>query len=355
MSNLFSSGIDIHTHYVPAHFPQWSGKHIPRGWPSMTQAVSHGHDECCHRQIMIDGKHYRTVSEQCWNRPRRLADLPAMGVSQQVISPMPELLSYWLDAEHAQPLLRFINESIADVAAESNGALIGMAAVPLQDVTRAISELEYAITSLGLKGVELGSHVNGTPLSSPALRPFFEACAAMNVPIFVHALKPYGLERLVGPTQLQQVLGYPSDVGLAAASVITGNLLSSCPSLRIAFSHGGGTFSSLLPRLEQGWHTFPAIREQMRLSPTEQARKLYFDTLVFDKATLRHLVDKFGATQLMLGSDYPFNFQERNPSERVKECGFSHATAQALIRDNAERFLGMISTTEHKVEMNNGL
>ena len=49
-------------------------------------------------------------------------------------------------------------------------------------------------------------------------------------------------------TALQQVLGYPTDVGLAAASVITGGLLQRLPGLRIAFSHGGGTLAALLPR-----------------------------------------------------------------------------------------------------------
>lgn len=331
--------IDIHAHVVPSDFPKWMGKHLPAGWPSMADAeVKCG---CCHKHVMIDNQLYRTVSEKCWSTHMRLEDMHSMGLATQAISPMPELLNYWLDAHHAQALLRFINESIAEMAAESQGQLIGFAGVPLQSMDLALQELDYAINSLGMKGVELGSHINGIPLCDPSLRPFFEACVSLKVPVFVHALKPTGMERLVGPKNLQQVLAYPSDVGLAAAATITGNLLMDLPELKLAFSHGGGTFASLLPRLQQGWLTFPALADSMPVSPMEQAQHLFFDSLVFDSQTLRHLVSKFGAKQIMVGTDYPFNFHERHPVDAIKQCGFLEADTDALLYGNAGRFLGL--------------
>jgi aminocarboxymuconate-semialdehyde decarboxylase len=100
--------------------------------------------------------------------------------------------------------------------------------------------------------------------------------------VFVHALKPAGVERLVGPEKLLPALAYPTDVGLAAASVLTSNLIGRHPALKMAFSHGGGTLASLLPRLEQARKVFPALRDAMPDSPSEQARRLFYDTLVFD-------------------------------------------------------------------------
>ncbi len=130
-------------------------------------------------------------------------------------------------------------------------------------------------------------------------------------------------------------------MGLAAASVITTNLLVRRPRLRIAFSHGGGTLAALLPRLQQGWDVFPALKESIAASPAEQARRLFYDTLVFDTPLLRHLVERFGATQLLLGTDYPFNFHDRTPVQRVEAAGFDEDTAAALVHRNAERFLGL--------------
>ena len=334
-----NSAIDIHAHVVPNNFPKWMGKHLPAGWPSMVEAEAKC--GCCHKHVMIDNQLYRTVSEKCWNPHMRLEDMRNMGLAKQALSPMPELLSYWLNPNHAQALLRFINESIAEMATQSHGQFIGLAGVPLQSMDLALHELDYAINRLGMKGVELGSNINGTPLSDPSLRPFFEACVSLNVPVFVHALKPTGMDRLVGPKNLQQVLAYPSDVGLAAAAAITGNLLVDLPELKLAFSHGGGTFASLLPRLQQGWLTFPALADSMPIAPIEQAQRLFFDSLVFDPKTLHHLVSKFGTSQVMVGTDYPFNFHERHPVDAIKQCGFSQAETEALLWDNAGRFLDL--------------
>jgi aminocarboxymuconate-semialdehyde decarboxylase len=329
-------GIDAHAHVVPENFPRYLGSKAPADWPSMAPA------HACHRNVMISGKVYRTVSDRCWDSAKRIADMPAMGLDLQVVSPMPELLSYWMPGADAQQLLRYLNEQIADMAAQSGGAIAGLGAVPLQDVDLAIRELEYVVETLGFAGVEVGSNINGEAIGAPKFDPFFEACERLGACVFVHAIRPAGMERLVGPPPLQQVLGFPGDIGLAAASVITTNLLMRRPTLRIAFSHGGGTLAMLLPRLQQGWTVFPALKEQVTAAPLEQARKLFYDTLVFDDSTLRHLVARFGSSQLLIGTDYPFNFHDSTPVQRIAAAGFDEATAMALVRRNAERFLGIV-------------
>jgi len=335
-------GIDVHAHVVPENFPRYIGAAMPADWPSMAPA------HACHRHVMISGKVYRTVSDACWSTARRLEDLPGMGLALQVISPMPELLSYWMPGPDAAQLLRYTNDCMAAMVQEGRGRIAALGAVPLQDIPLAIAELEYVVGTLGFAGVEIGSNINGVPVGAPQLDPFFEACEALDAAVFVHALRPAGMERLVGPANLQQVLGYPGDVGLAAASAITGNLMLRRPRLRMAFSHGGGTLASLLPRLQQGWEVFPALQESIHASPAEQARRLFYDTLVFDAATLRHLVGCFGAGQLMLGTDYPFNFHEHAPVRRVEAAGFDADTAAALVHRNAERFLGRGQSNETK-------
>ena len=327
-------GIDAHAHVVPENFPAYLGAKVPADWPSMAAA------QACHRSVMISGKVYRTVSDKCWDAGKRLADFEAMGLALQVVSPMPELLSYWMPAADAQQLLRFTNDEIARMVAESAGRIAGLGAVPLQDIDLAIRELEYVVKTLGFPGVEIGSNINGAAVGHPKFDPFFEACEALGACVFVHALRPAGMERLVGPAPLQQVIAYPVDVGLAAASVITSNLMLRRPKLRIAFSHGGGTLASLLPRLQQGWDVFPALKESIAASPREQAGRLFYDTLVFDAPTLRHLVESFGGTQLLIGTDYPFNFHDRTPVESIEAAGFDDATTMNLVRHNAERFLG---------------
>ncbi len=328
-------GVDVHAHVVPHDFPRYLPQPDLPGWPSMAPA------HACHRHVMIDGKTYRTVSDKCWDTAKRLPDLAAMGLSLQVISPMPELFSYWLPTAAGVALTQFVNDQIAEMVGRSEGRLMGLAGVPLQDIDAAVTELHRVMAIPGFAGVEIGSNVNGRPVGAPELRPFFAAAEALNAAVFVHAVRPAGMDRLVGPPPLQQALGYPTDVGLAAASVITGNLLRDHPRLRIAFSHGGGTLGLLLPRLEQACAVFPAIRSAVDGSPSEQARRLYYDALVFDAPTLRRLVDQVGHSQVMVGTDYPFNFHDGAPVERIRAAIGDPAVQQALLQDNARRFLGL--------------
>jgi aminocarboxymuconate-semialdehyde decarboxylase len=328
-------GVDTHAHVIPENFPSYLGSSIPTDWPSMAPA----HE--CHRNVMISGKVYRTVSDRCWDTGKRLSDFEEMGIELQAISPMPELLSYWMSPTDGAQLIRYLNEQIAEMVGQSQGRMVGLGAVPMQDMDLALRELRYVKETLGFAGVEIGSNVNGVAIGDSRFDVFFEACEALGAAVFVHALRPTGMDRLVGPPALQQVLAYPSDVGLAAASVLTTNLIVRRPKLRIAFSHGGGTLSSLLPRLEKAVSVFPALKEKLIQSPTEQARKLFYDTLVFDTPTLQHLVAKFGASQLMIGTDYPFGFHDHTPLASIEKAGFDAETNQFLMAANARRFLGL--------------
>ncbi|TDY15506.1 aminocarboxymuconate-semialdehyde decarboxylase [Paraburkholderia sp. BL6665CI2N2] len=328
-------GIDVHSHIVPATFPAYIGSKIPSDWPSMVPA----HE--CHRHVMIDGKVYRTVSDRCWDVSRRIADMDEQRIGVQAVSPMPELLSYWMPVQEALLLVQHLNGTIAGMVDESSGRMVGLGAVPLQDIDVAIGELTRIMCTPGFAGVEIGSNVNGLPIGAPQFDPFFEAAEALGAAVFVHALRPAGKERLVGPAQLLQTLAYPTDVGLAAASVLCSNLMLRRPQLRIAFSHGGGTLASLLPRLEQACKVFAPLRDVVQASPSEQARKLFYDSLVFDQATLRHLLSSFGESQIMLGTDYPFAFREHDPVGQTESINLDEATVERLIYRNAQEFLGI--------------
>lgn len=328
-------GIDIHCHVVPARFPLPVGGASIRGWPSVVAA------DACHATVVIDDKPYRTVSDACWVADRRLEEMDRTGIRIQALSPMPELFGYWIETNAARDLVRYVNDAIAAIVGEGEGRFVGLGGLPLQDIDLAILELHRIVGELGFRGIEIGSNINGMPIGDPRFHPFFAEAERLGAAVFVHAVRPAGMDRLLGPAPLQQVLGYPTDVGLAAASVITGGLLQKLPKLRIAFSHGGGTFASLLPRLEQGYSAFPALNEIMTESPAMQARRLYVDSLVFDANMLRHLVAVFGEERVLLGTDYPFNFRENEPVARIEEAFADANLRERLTFANARAFLGL--------------
>ncbi len=326
--------VDVHTHVVPESFPAYLGHRLNAPWPSMVPA-----QQPCHAHVMVSGAIYRTVSHQCWSCSVRLADMDAKGIGRQVLSPMPELLSYWLDAEDGAVLARYLNETIAAMVHEAPTRFVGLGTVPLQDVKAAIAELDHAVHQLGLAGVEIAGNIEGEPIGAARFLPFFEAAAEWGAAIFVHPLRPSGMDRLVGPAALEQVLAFPGEIGLAAASMITGGTFARLPGLRIAFSHGGGSLSALLPRLQHAWRSLPPVRDALHGDPTEAARRMFYDELVYDADTIRRLIQVFGSSQIMAGSDYPFTIMDTDPAGRLDGLGLPPPTLAALRSGNARRWL----------------
>lgn len=327
--------VDVHAHFVPKSFPQYTGSSLSANWPAMVPA------HACHQHVMLDSKIYRTVSHQSWEPLVRLADMDDSGIDRQVLSPMPELLGYWIEPADARVMCRFLNESLADMVAVNPSRFSGLAAVPLQEVDAAIRELEYAVCTLNLAGVEIGTNINGVVIGNAAFDPFFAAAESLGAAVFVHPLRPTGTSRLVGPPMLEQSLAFPGETGLAAASLLTSGTLARYPKLRIAFSHGGGTLLSLLPRLQQSWNAFPSLKKDIPVSPADSARLLYFDNLVYDPHVMAQLLRVFGHTQVMVGTDYPFAIRERDPHGRLAECEFDEKTLGLVKRKNALRWLGI--------------
>jgi aminocarboxymuconate-semialdehyde decarboxylase len=326
--------IDIHTHIVPAEFPAYAGKHGGAHWPHMAPA----HD-CHHKNVMIDGKNFRTVTDECWDVERRQESMARMGIARQVLSPMPELLSYWLPLEDALPLIRHVNDTIAAMVSRAPGNFIGLGSVPMQDPEVAARELERLMRD-GFRGIELGSNINGAALGDPKFDVFFAAAEELGAAVFVHALHPAGKERIVGPPGLMAYIGFPLETAYCIASLMTGGILTRHPRLRLAFSHGGGAFASILPRLTHGWTINPDFAERIGVSPYQHARRLYYDTLVYDAPTLRNLIGLFGMRQLCIGTDFPFDIHEHHPVEAVAVLKLSDSDVKLLHHDNAARFLG---------------
>jgi len=326
--------IDVHNHIVPEHFPRYAGRDPGVPWPQMAEA------HACHRHVMISGKVYRTVSDGCWSVPRRIEAMGGMRVGRQALSPMPELLSYWLPAEDGRVLIRYLNDQIAAMVAQAPDRFIGLGAVPLQDLDAALRELEYLTGTLRFAGVEIASHVNGVSIGDPRFEPFFAEAEARGAAVFVHALRPAGQDRIVGRFS-EQAVCFPGDIALAAASIITGGIAARHPALRIGFSHGGGALAVLIPRLVHAWNAVPQSKESLPESPEVYARRFYYDNLVFDPQTVAFLAAQFGTSQIMIGSDYPFNMGDPDPVGTLEKAGLGATEVRAILAANALRFLGL--------------
>jgi aminocarboxymuconate-semialdehyde decarboxylase len=325
--------IDVHCHIVPADFPAVPSTCAPEKWPRMEDR---GNGQ---RAMMTGSREMRVVDNRAWEAARRIADMNGEDVGMQAISPMPEILSYWIDAPSALTMARYMNRTIAEIVRAAPDRFVGLGMVPLQDPQLAAKELA-TLRSDGLVGIEIGSNIVGKSPGDRFFDPFYAEAERLDLAIFVHALHPTMTDRLVGPPMVAPYVAFPTDIGLAGASLITGRVLEKFPKLRIGLSHGGGTLAMFLPRLENGWQKLPALKKAFA-SPAEAARQLYYDNVVFDKQLLRYLIEAYGDTQVFVGSDYPFTAGQKDSAAMFEGIGLSPEQLDRLRGGNAARFLNL--------------
>ncbi len=320
--------IDIHTHFVPQRIPAEPGRNPL--WPSVELR-----DQSA--AVMVGGKVFRVIDSRSWDPRRRLDDMSQDDVDVQVVSPMPELLSHWFPADDADTLCRHVNEGIAALCAGDPRRFIGIGMIPMQDVARAARRIED-VKSLGLRGIEIGTHINGVPLGDARLNDVFAAAEQAGLMLMVHPLHPLGLDRMGGRPELAAVAAFPLETAFAAVSLMTHGVLERFPRLRILLSHGGGALSWLLPRLNHVHGLGPPLQSLFAREPVEIVRSFYYDTIVYDGAALRYLADKVGMERLVVGSDYPFTIKQDKPAQFAERA---LSIARATLSANARRLLGI--------------
>jgi aminocarboxymuconate-semialdehyde decarboxylase len=237
----------------------------------------------------------------------RIAAMAADGFDMQVLIPNNSPFYYDVDAALGANVSRAYNRAISRILKRYPNKFIGIAAAPLQDVTLAIAEAEYAIKELGLHSVIVYQNVNGKDLDSEFLWPFYQAVENLAVPISVHGVDSgplLGVERFAR-YNLDVCLGFPFEVFTAIAALSLSGVLERFPSLKFGFFEVGiGWIPWLIDRLEMAYDARPAAREKTKRRPKDCFNNFYF-SFGSEDSTLTDVVKRVGSRRLMIGSDFP--------------------------------------------------
>ena len=271
----------------------------------------------------------------------RLADMDRMGVDVQVLAPFVSQNFYWTDAALGQQLSRLQNERLAEVVATHPDRFAAIGTVPLQDTATAVAELDHLVGSLGMKGVQISSNIDGLDLDDRRFVPFWERAQELGAVVLIH---PSGFTdaRRLDDWFLTNLIGNPLDSTIALSRLIFSGRLAQFPDLRWVVVHGGGYMPFYNARLDHGWEARPEARVNIDQPPSTYLRQVYFDTMVFSPRELSHLLEFAGADHVLLGTDYPFDMGEVDPVGLTGRVDLGDEERAQIRGGNAAELFGLL-------------
>ena len=321
--------IDIHTHILPENIPNFKEKF---GYGGFIHLDHHCHK--CAKMMRDDGHFFRAIESNCWSAEDRIHDCDQQEVDVQVLSTVPVMFSYWAKPQDCLDVSVFLNDHIADIVRRYPKRFVGLATIPMNDTDVAIQELRRC-KEIGFKGIQIGTNVNQKNLNEACFFPIFEACADLDMAVFIHPWEMMG-EKDMTRYWLPWLVGMPAETSRAICSLIFGGVIERLPKLRIAFAHGGGSFPSTIGRIQHGFDCRPDLTAiDNNVPPKQYLKSFWIDSLVHDADMLDFVVKLFGTEKVALGSDYPFPLGETVPGKLVKSMNHWTDEMKANVLYNA--------------------
>lgn len=315
---------DVHTHTTLSPETYEKLERFATQYADFVRVRAHSTKCCCAEMVNSKGEVQRIIEDDAYSAESRIRACDRDGVTVQVLSPTPMMIPDYVDnGQDAADICKILNDDNNRLAQQFPGRFVAIGAVPIRFPKLAIKEMER-LKSLGMRGVEINSNVNGEDLDEPEFFEVFEAAAELGLGIFLHPwggfMKPQEdtLKRRMHPTRNWRpwLVAMPSETALAFDALLRSGVHERLPHLRVLYAHGGGAFPALLGRLEHGAYCRPDLFVEAADKDAWQIVKecgIYTDTLTHNPWALKMLIDILGSKRIAVGSDFPYPLGEVDP------------------------------------------
>ncbi len=273
----------------------------------------------------------------------RIEDMDKNGIDISVLSVTTPGVQMEPDRDKAVKTAKQLNDLLATQIQQHPARFAGFGTVALQDPSGAADELERCIKQLGMKGIILNGHSNGTYLDDPQFFPVWERAEALRVPIYLHPAD--------SPVQASNETEYPEMAGPGwgwtpetaghVLRLIYGGVFDRFPRTTVVLGHMGETLPFILWRLDSRYKMM-RHRNTIEKMPSEYIQQNVMVTTAgsFSNAPLICSIMALGADRIMFSVDYPYEYTHE-AVEFIEKAPISDADREQICHESAEKLLNL--------------
>jgi aminocarboxymuconate-semialdehyde decarboxylase len=322
--------IDIHAHYFPqAYFDLFN---------------SEGQRYNAEFRMTEQGFYFKTPVESSGplaakfiDLKQRLADMDAQGVAVQALS-LTGPMVYWAEGEFSHKLAQTWNDGAIAAHQANPDRFVVLVTLPMLDPDRAVDELVRVSKLPGVRGVYMGTNIEGRDLDDPFFEPIFTRIETLGLPVFLHPLPPILGGKRLQPFSLTNLVAFPLDTTVAASHLIFGGVMDRHPNLLIVLPHAGGALLNLVGRLDHGWNVIPVAKLSAQ-TPSAYLHRFMYDTIAHSKPLMEFIISQVGVDRIMMGSDYCFPVGYDRPVEVVENLHLNSDQRKMILGGTAAKIL----------------
>ena len=232
--------IDVFCHLMPRRYAELAMEESPNQSHMFVRALK--------MQAMSDMEYRKKV----------MCEFPGYKQIPNIVSPPVEAFA---GPDKSPRLAAIGNDEIKKIVDAEPDFYEGfIAGIPFNNVTASVDEIKRC-KSMGAKGIQIYTHMNGEAIDQEKFWPVYEICEKLELPILIH---PVGGQMVPEfPTEerskyeLWFTIGWPYQTTVAMARLAFSGIFEDFPEIKIITHHVGAMIPMLEGRIENGlfWYS----------------------------------------------------------------------------------------------------